>query len=232
MTSRRLKAILCGSRKLSEADRRELCWLFEHTHTGIRGHVTSITLPDEYSAGISVSGNFVRLSDGTRCGRWQRVISLRKRQILIEHARCSLQQRVRGQGIGRAWVRTCIRRYRTSGVRVVEVTAGSWDGGYVWATLGFQWSDIGGTIPIEEYVEDFWRRRRGVLRTIRRQGHLGKDEYQAICRRFERLDFKCPQDVLRLGRRQAWIDEKGRRQWVGKRLLAGSNWVGTLDLHA
>jgi len=205
---------------LSRGDEAKIRRLFEHTHKGVRGEVLSIS-QEQGTGEIKVLGHFRDIHGP--CGTWMRTICLRDGALHVEHDGCVLSGRVRGHGAGRAWVATCLKRYRALGVRTVEAYVSGRIGGYVWASMGF-------TFKNESAPSEFRDRHKPILRDILREGHITTDEHRLLCRRLESFDFEDAQEILCLGEEKSWIDAKGERQWVGKCFLTDSCWRGQLAL--
>jgi hypothetical protein len=168
---------------------------------------------------IKVAGNFRDIYG--HCGTWMRTIRLKDGALCMDHEGCVLSRRVRGSGIGRAWVKTCLQRYRALGVITVETDVSGEIGGYVWADMGFTFKDEAAPGMIRA-------RRQAVLHDILHGGHISADEHQRLCA--ENIDLADTQEILLLGRDTSWLDEQGERQWAGKRLLSGTRWHGQLAL--
>jgi len=205
---------------LSRRGEAQIRRLFEHTHQGVRGEVISISREQDAET-IKVLGHFRDIHGS--CGPWMRSISLKDGALHVDHEGCVLSGRVRGCGIGRAWVKACLERYRGLGVRTVETDVSGEIGGYVWADMGFSFKN-------EATSDEFRARHQAILRDILHEGHITDDEHLLLCRRLEGFDFKDTQDILCLGQDEGWTDDKGQHQWVGKCLLIDSCWRGSLTL--
>jgi GNAT superfamily N-acetyltransferase len=205
---------------LTRRDEAKIRRLFEHTHKGVRGEVIEISR-DQDTQAVKVLGHF-RDIHGT-CGTWMRSICLKEGALHVEHGGCVLSGRVRGCGIGRAWVETCLERYRALGVCTVEADVSGKIGGYVWASMGFSFRD-------EKAPDELRERHQAILYEILREGHITIDKHRLLCQRLEGFDFTDTQEILHLGQERVWTDDEGERQWVGKCLLIDSCWRGTLTL--
>ena len=194
--------------------------LLAHRHGSVSSHVESVAPAHR---GLLISGSFE--DERGRCGSFRCHLWLEERskgraaRLCAQHSECSLTPRARGSEFGRTWMRGCLKRYERFGVGRVLIHAHGPIGGYVWAP-DFE--------PCQgmESVACICGQRQGSLRHMRRMGRVTDVECEEVRQAFEGGRLRSPRDILALGAKQTWCDERGHTWWVGKRLLAGSSWDG------
>ncbi|MEU4229531.1 hypothetical protein AB0F17_34985 [Nonomuraea sp. NPDC026600] len=133
----------------------------------------------------------------------------------------SLRHEVRGNGFAAPYSLFLERHYWNAGFSHVAVDAGLDDGGYVWASAGFDFADA------------HWAARRiDALRELVAAGDGTRDELAAARALLDRADrhafgepgFPSAREISQVGRRPG---QNFREQsWIGSRAMRGSGWNG------
>lgn len=184
---------------------------------------------------IGVSGRIFQ--DGHLIGSFQRTFTRKANgQLIVEHDLLAIERKYQGTGFANQFNRNLFDWYRRSGVHHVEVHANIDVGGYTWARQGFDFRS-------NAEVRRYFRSLRTKLARLTGGGRA------ALLERFPGMTYDQVYEQLTLaqdylatglegGRVSAYdLSQLGRRpgmgrndMWIGKELMLGSDWYGTLIL--
>lgn len=132
----------------------------------------------------------------------------------VTHNRFVVSSHAHGRGLARVFLRNSMKLYQAMGIEKVEVTAAMTAGGYTWARFGFK--------PDQD---DWDRLREKLQRTV---ANLSDEELQPRKKRKVEaiLRNQKPEAIWLIADLTYKIDDGT----LGKYLLRGESWSGSLDL--
>ena len=170
--------------------------------------------------GLVVKGHFMR--DGKKVGEFMRYVN----NGAIKHEAISVGKGA-PPGTGTQFVRDTIDRARADDrIGRIDFDASWASGGYVWAREGGQprarWDQL---------QHHLWNERIREVEYAMPKDAKTRTLFSELWTRLEEGSFESIQEVAAFGREQAWDDGK-KKMWVGKKLLAGSEWSGYFDVRS
>jgi GNAT superfamily N-acetyltransferase len=143
---------------------------------------------------------------------------------VAEYEAIHLNESEQNQGFGRAFTDHLFETLRRGGVDRVKIQAVN-VGGYAWARRGFVWTQdrkwIQGATLRDAKAEERWDD------TVR---HVSPERLAELERKIAAGEFTSEAELAAFGIEEPWQDTQGRRTWLGKEVMLGSNWEGELDL--
>ncbi|MBG0818769.1 hypothetical protein [Planomonospora sp. ID82291] len=184
----------------------------------------AVKAPDGGPAGISTR-KLVREPDGTL------VADHELQRLLPEH---------RGNGFGSAWGHHMETLYRDSGFDRVELFAADDDGGYMWASAGYDFnSEWSATAILDELADELTRLEHArdtwpgppddpMLQQIIDDIAAARALLADAAAGYGQPGFPSAYRISQAGRRPGM--KYRRDEWLGSRVMAGSEWEGVLKL--
>lgn len=155
-------------------------------------------------------------------------------KISAYHDYLSIEPEHQGSGFANEYGLKLLTWYRESGVHEMTLHANIDVGGYAWARMGFNWSQFH---EADDMADSLHRGLDdpGSQLAYRLSGSPNEREQRALGRElFERMraartldQYPTPYEISQLGR---WPGAGKDDMWIGKALLLGSSWHGTLTL--